>query len=194
MNVIGLSGKKHSGKTTLANFSTKYGYTVINFADKLKEIICDVLCISLKNLEDIKDKNTEIILCKNSLKKLKNELNMTIDKNTFNSIRHLLQYVGTDIIRVNDPMWHIKQVHKKILQNPDIKYCIADCRFMNEKLFIENTLGGKCYYIINNNVNNLDIHISENNLEVSHFNNIYLLYNNDDLDIFFEKNKYIFNI
>lgn len=193
--VIGLSGKKQSGKTTLAYHSIKYGYIVLNFADKLKNIICDILCVSIQFLEENKDKNIDILLSDDSLHKLSTELNMYVDKKKYKSFRHMLQYIGTDVIRLNDPNWHINQIHKTINLNPNKKYCIADCRFKNEKKFIENILNGKCYYIINKNINKniADTHVSENDLDISDFNNNQIIYNNKTIESLFENNKYIFN-
>ena len=53
--ILSFSGRKHSGKTELAKICIKYNYELINFADGLKELICNSLDISKEYLEEYKD-------------------------------------------------------------------------------------------------------------------------------------------
>lgn len=169
--IISFSGRKGSGKTELANICSKYGYKVIYFADNLKEIICNCLDISRDTLESLKDKEMEFDLS-NKREYIANELQVDVKEigelGLFKSIREILQILGTDIIRRYNPDWHINKTMLYLENNKDMKICIGDCRFLNEKNMIEK-LGGECWYIIRPNQLNISNHISETELNWSMF-------------------------
>lgn len=209
--LIGIAGKKTSGKTLVADYlSIRYNYTVMNFADELKDMICVILDIDRKQLEFYKN-------CENGTIPIPMSIPMSIptlvindshiellayrtgidislieqefdSKRTFKSIRHLLQFVGTQVIRKYKPNWHIECLYNKILNNHknDALYCacicIGDMRFKNEKEFIENS-GGKTIYIQRDSLNDSnDTHISENNLNIRDDIFDTILYNNKDIE------------
>lgn len=170
--IISFSGRKGSGKTELANICSKYGYNVIYFADYLKDMVCKCLDIDRDTLEKIKDK--EIIFdLSNKKEYIANELQVNKkdigDLSLFKSVREILQILGTDIIRRYNPDWHINKTMLYITENKDKKFCIGDCRFLNEKKMIEK-LGGECWFIIRPNQLNISNHISETQLNWSFFN------------------------
>lgn len=180
--IISLSGRKQSGKTELTNICEKYGFKIINFADELKILICEILNISKKNLEIYKDDKNKEYDIQNKIDFISTKLQ--INKNflipllsrKFSSIRDLLQTIGTDVIRKYNPEWHINQIRKKIKEenNGDInhiKYCFGDCRFKNEKTFIEKELKGECWFIIRPYNFNISNHESEINLRWIDFGN-----------------------
>jgi hypothetical protein len=170
--IISFSGRKGSGKTELAEICSKYSYHVIYFADYLKDMVCKCLDINRDTLEKIKDKEM-IFDLSNKKGYIANELqvneNIIGDLSLFKSVRQILQILGTDIIRKYNPDWHINKTIIHLQENKDKKFCIGDCRFLNEKKMIEN-LGGECWYIIRPNQLNISNHISETQLNWSFFN------------------------
>lgn len=183
--IIAFAGKKRSGKTLLANECKKYGYNIINFADKLKEITCNVLNISNDHLDINKDiYQNDIYINELSYNYIANEIGVSyllikekLYKKKFNYYREILQFIGTDIIRDINKNWHLENIEKIIKNNKNNLYCIGDLRFKNEKELIEE-LNGECWYIEReNNSDNENLqHLSENSLNKNDFNNI--IYNN----------------
>jgi hypothetical protein len=69
---------------------------------------------------------------------------------SFRSPRHLLQYVGTDIIRNTlDVNWHLRAA----FSDPNKKgvFAVTDCRFVSEAQFIKDFLGdnSKIFFVDN---------------------------------------------
>lgn len=170
--IISFSGRKGSGKTELANVCSKYDYKVIYFADYLKDMVCKCLDINRDTLERLKDKEMTFDLS-NKKEYIAKELQINskdIDNlGLFKSIREILQILGTDIIRKYNPDWHINKTMLYLQENKESKFCIGDCRFLNEKKMIEN-LGGECWFIIRPNQLNISNHTSETQLNWSYFN------------------------
>lgn len=151
--IIGIGGEKQHGKDTVANYLVeKYGYQRKAFADKLKSI-CQELYPSI-NIYDEANKETlfssPLLLSLGTLNKLKYELecfgytinqslgnkmnDVCSNKKDFKSIRDMLQFIGTNIIRdLIDADFHYNSVAKWI-DKEFIKYAvISDCRFANER-------------------------------------------------------------
>jgi hypothetical protein len=181
--IISFSGKKHSGKTELTLVCKKYGYVCLNFADGLKSLVCHCLSITKDDLDLNKDKKVIYTLSSDNVVEYIasqtdidiNIINDLLKNKTFLSIREILQFVGTDIIRQYNPSWHIKQVRHKLLNSEATTtlFCIGDTRFPDEKALIES-LNGETWYITRENykdVNFID-HTSENSLHSTQFDNI----------------------
>jgi hypothetical protein len=172
-NIISFSGRKGSGKTELAKVCIKYGYYIINFADELKKLVSECLNITLDDLDKLKD-TVKIwdLSGKTSFMSQQLEINETIInqycKCSFKSIREILQVIGTDIIRRYNPDWHINKTIKYIIENKDKRFCIGDCRFINEKTAIKK-LGGECWFIIRPEIKSISNHSSETELNWSYF-------------------------
>jgi len=171
--IFSFSGRKHSGKTELAKVCIQYNYELINFADSLKELICNSLDISREYLEEYKDKIVEGNFKYDLSKKIKyisNEINIQEKivseflSEPFDSIRKILQIIGTNLIRSYNNLWHINKIKEKILNNPDKYYCIGDTRFLDEKKMVED-LNGECWFIIRPNIFEISNHYSEINLK-----------------------------
>lgn len=131
----------------LAQVCQEHGYTIVNFADELKRIICIVLNISIQELESRKDTLQAISLSLEDMRQLEKLLEFGIEHRTktFSSIRQLMQWLGTDVIRAHDSQWHIKQIQKRL--KPRQKIVFADCRFENELDFVRR-IGGECWYVM----------------------------------------------
>ncbi len=188
--IISFSGRKRSGKTELAQICVKYGYILVNFADSLKELICNSLEITRDFLEENKDIHNPQgydLTCKISYIStetgIDQEIVQDIIKQKFYSIRKILQVFGTDLIRKYNHLWHINKFISKIQKNPNKNFCIGDTRFRNEKEIIE-TLGGECWFIIRPNmVDNISNHVSEIELQWSNFGDNIII-NNIDKETF----------
>jgi hypothetical protein len=192
--IISFSGRKGSGKSLLTLYlKNKYNYKIINFADELKNLICNILNISFHDLESKKDQlndqlqnfinnNLESIcdLLHNEICVEKDIIKQILLSQKISSIRTLLQLIGTDLIRYYNPEWHINKIKQKLNHNE--YYCFGDTRFINEKAFIES-LNGTCWFIIRPDNLNISNHISEINLRWSDFKNNILI-NDTDKDTF----------
>lgn len=189
-NIISFSGRKGSGKTELAKVCVKYGYHIINFADKLKKLVSECLNITLDDLDKLKD-TVKIwdLSGKTSFISQQLEINETIVnqycKGSFKSIREILQVIGTDIIRQYNPDWHINKTIKYIIENKDKRFCIGDCRFINEKTAIKK-LGGECWFIIRPEIKSISNHSSETELNWSYFEDKIII-NNIEKKCFIKK-------
>lgn len=196
--IISFSGRKHSGKTELAKVCLKYNYKIINFADALKNLICVSLNISREYLDEYKD-----VIMEDNKYDLSDKITLIaketrIDENivrhflseSFNSIRDILQIMGTNLIRTYNPMWHINQLKDKIINNPTVFYCIGDTRFSDEKRMIEE-LKGECWYIIRPKMFNISNHTSETSLNWSDFGNNIIINNIDKETLIIEWENYL---
>lgn len=176
--VLSFSGRKHSGKTELANVSREFGYQVINFADAMKELVCACLGISREYLEENKDK---MIPGRYNLRPkveyisreigIKEEIVSEHLQKPFDSIRQILQIIGTNLIREHDNNWHVNKIRKKIMENPHKYYCLGDTRFPNEKKMVLE-FGGECWFIVRPGTINIYEHISETSLTHQDFTNV----------------------
>ncbi len=144
MVVIGISGKKQSGKSTVASIITELvpKTRIVNFADAVKEEVATLCKVSVSEIEAAKA-----------------------------FYRPLLQWWGTDFRRnkfgvnywVNE--WEKRRL--SLIPHPDVVIA-ADVRFLNECLAIKDCGG----YIIrvHRNIPSNDTHISETELDGVAFN------------------------
>ena len=195
--IISFSGRKGSGKTTLCNICVdKYGYTLINFADQLKILICELFEISLEKLNKEKDIIDDKILTKHKKKFLSKKIGIDFFMlerklpEKFNSFRNALQFIGSDIIRKYNPDWFVNIVRKQIENGK--RYCFGDTRFKNEQKLIEE-INGECWFIINPNNFQISNHESETSLKWKNFDNVII--NNQKRSIFIKKwESYMYNM
>lgn len=149
--IIGLSGKKRAGKTTLAKYvEKKYEFRRLAFADALKDVAAILFGLTWdQQYGDSKEEKDPI--------------------NHGYTPRQILQKLGTDVFRKSFPdafpEFGSPWVHKlktTIERNPDKNYIIEDCRFPDEVEFIKS-LGGMIINI-ERKTNVLDDHASENQM------------------------------
>ena len=172
--IIGISGKKQSGKDTISDFLiTKYNFIKYGFADPIKDIAKIIFNFSEEQLYG-KEKDV-------------------IDPYWNIKPRDFFQKFGTDYGQFIFPE-HFPEIFKdnkrtlwlkvfknwyleKIKENPSIKIIINDVRFEHEFNMIQS-LGGYIFRVKRNS-NFIDNHISENELDIKEdyeFNHIF--YNN----------------
>jgi len=137
-----ITGVKFSGKDSFAYYFEKEGYVKVNFADNLKEMCAYAFSISLDIMHDPKSKEIELTSPAEVTAVTLSKLNEWISRshsftlsekfigNSFKSIRKMLQFVGTDMIRATYENYHVEVALKNMEQHNRV--VCADCRFMNE--------------------------------------------------------------
>lgn len=123
MELVGIIGKKGSGKTECANVLIQnYGFQKVSFADKLKQVVSDLFDIPINCLYDP-------------------NLKETYDHRWGKTYREIMQLFGTEVGRcIYNDIW-IYHTEKRILQNSDDKIVIDDVRFKNEANLIKRQNG-----------------------------------------------------
>lgn len=179
--IIAFAGRARSGKSELSQaLKEKYNAKVISIANYLKFLCCDILQITHDNLNKLKNNKTPLDLMPNERwieiiskqtgidKKL---ISDDLDNIVIKDVRHMLQFIGTDIIRRYKPSWHIEQMKSDIesLSNSYSLFTIDDVRFPNEKKAIEE-LGGMCFFIVRpSTIKESTNHVSEISLSWQDF-------------------------
>lgn len=132
--IIGITGKKRSGKDTLANEFVNLGYDLLSFAAPMKKM----LQVILGHIQD--DKKEEILP----------EFGV--------SYRHMAQTLGTEWGRnlISPDLW-VKLLERQL--RPGGKYVISDVRFNNEANFIRK-FGGLLIHV-ERETGRVDTHSSE---------------------------------
>ena len=170
--ILSLSGKKQAGKDTVAFMLPNFKRYA--FADTLKSYCAEAFDLSLDffHNNDLKDKpfSTPITLNVKLLNRLSDVMEFDTHDHYYRvgcgiilvSPRHLLQFIGTDLIRktVDDNFWVNKTLSNIQKENCDV--VVTDVRFSNERKSLKS-LGAK-NILINRGSNNSDGHASENDL------------------------------
>lgn len=187
--IIGIAGKKRSGKDTIADFLIKeYGFIKYGFADPIKEIAKIIFGFNEEQLYG--DKKGEI------------------DENWKIKPRDFFQKFGTDYGQFIFPehfpdtfknvnkrsLWVLvfnKWYLKKKREDPYIKVIINDVRFNHEFECIQE-LGGYIMKVERDNNKIEDNHISENELNFNEEFN-YIIKNNGSKEELYEKITEIIN-
>ena len=141
--VIAIVGKTGHGKSEVAKPYQQKGYKLIKFADTLKDLVCLLINVDREFIEahkdDLKDYTIDNELLANELALTVEDITSIRTSATYSSIRELLQFLGTNIIRKYYPTWHVDKLKAKIVG--DANYCVDDLRFLNEVSAIKD-LGG----------------------------------------------------
>ena len=171
--IIGIAGRCRSGKTELAKVCMEHGYKKLYFALPLKKLCADILDVSIEALNQAKDKGIDISLHIDDdiCDILSKETDISIEKvketcygKTINTVREMLQFIGTDLIRKYNSDWHVNRIKEMI--EPELDYVIDDVRFPNEKKLIED-LGGDCWFVTRTTLDNVSNHISETSITIN---------------------------
>lgn len=150
--IIGLFGRSKSGKHILAEECEKRGFIVLAFASALKNMVSELVGFTVDSRQETKDKVVNLVLSKEQLEFVSEVTNISLSTvkdvlggYVFNRVRDLLQIIGTDLIRRNNPNWHVEELKKLIEDGKN--YVIDDGRFKNEKEMIES-IGGKTVFVV----------------------------------------------
>lgn len=165
--IVSLSGFKTVGKDTFADHLVDtYGYTRIAFADPLRAKVAEWV-----GGADIPDDVPEYIedLCVQCSEEFFNGgfgtvLGYVGYKPYSESLRKLLQFVGTEYYRAKDRTYWLKSMHL----DPDLHYVITDRRFKNETEF-SLMMGAACWRINREDYVSGDLHASE--VQIPHLYN-----------------------
>ena len=168
--VIGFAGRLKSGKSELAKVCEKLGYKKLYFALPLKQLCARLLGLSIDELNEAKNNGTNIDITINNdmCVILSDETGISLDivkekcaGKFIPTVRELLQFIGTDLIRKYDMNWHVNKLKNMIDDNID--YVFDDVRFPNEKKMIDD-LGGECWFVVRPILDNISNHESETSI------------------------------
>ena len=181
--IISLSGLKRSGKDCCADILVnKFKFKKISFAEPLRSLCSKVFEIPVETFlsDELKEKDFvyPLILTEahlgHFLTVLEDDFNCPLYGYQVESLhnfigfqfkhpRHILQIVGTDMVRdcINDQFWMIQA--KKRITETDGNVVIPDCRFPNE-IDLVKSLGGLTCLIKRPSLQSKDLHVSEQHM------------------------------
>ena len=185
--IIGFGGRIGSGKSELAKICQDAGFEKLYFALPLKQLVADLIKVKLEEINDLKNVEKDYKFGKLDYLFLGKETHIpyeTIEKEMspikFKTVRQLLQFIGTDLIRKYNINWHVNKV--KAMIDKDKNYVIDDIRFPNELNLIRE-LGGETWFIIRPKIDNVSNHESETALTWRDFGNKIII-NDAGLNLF----------
>lgn len=148
MNLIGMTGKRGSGKTSAAQGLERLGWLHLNFADPVKEVVSRVYGVSYDELSDTVRKE------------------VPLSRYPFLSPRELMQRVGTELFRdgISQTTW-IEAFKRQAVLYPQV--VCSDVRFPNEAAAIRE-MGGTIIRVTNPQVDRNDAasqHSSETKID-----------------------------
>lgn len=175
-NIIAFCGRKESGKTELANICVDFGYEKLSFATPLKKLIAQLISCEIIDINRLKNVETVYKFDEDKCAFIAQETNIPYEivvekilNKTFTTVRELLQYIGTDLIRHYNPDWHVMKTAEYIQEGK--KYVIDDVRFPNEANMV-NEMGGDCWFIVRPKLDNVSNHESETSLKWQDFDKV----------------------
>lgn len=161
--VLGIMGKKQSGKDTFAaRLVSEHGYTRLAFADALKESLLELDPIVDATVDTSTYGDEQVVLYR--LSDAVSEFGWDQVKEDFPEVRSLLQRHGVAMRNhVGEDVW-VDAVARKIrrISGPVV---VTDVRFPNEADLIEETFGGVLARIVRPGLVSTDTHISETALD-----------------------------
>lgn len=161
--IIGVSGKKRSGKDTFFNVLHKYNseYVNIKFADKLKKICSILTGLPSKYFYDAKNYNIYL-------------------ETWGMNIRQLMQKIGTDVFRNNfdEDVW-VKSFQESLNSNHIV---VTDVRFLNEAEWIKKN---GILIRIERNYKSFEPDNHKSEIELDNYENFdYIINNNSNVETF----------
>lgn len=182
---IAISGKKQSGKSTLAEFIQLNAKDIfvdyedfknVSMADPLKKMLIDIMGVDKKLLYGSDEE-------KMGLTQYKWEnLPFSTTKTGFMTGRELMQQIGTEIFRkMNTDIW-VEAFLRSLVSGQN--YTCSDVRFPNE-ILIPTAKIEECVSVRLTADKSVDTHASETSLDKDKFdwNNFNIIIDNKDMDI-----------
>jgi len=161
--VIGLSGKKGSGKDTIAdNLVHSHGFKQIALADALKDachaIFGTPITNDLKRDRTLYDKRFVVPVIG------KRKKDDHVIRWTTMTVREILQQFGTECCRAwMRDIW-IAACWTRIVRSDEDRIVISDVRFLNEVWFLQQLGVASVWKVIRPKMKQVDKHASENDL------------------------------
>ena len=185
--IIAFGGRIGSGKSVLANICQNAGFEKLYFALPLKQLVADLIHVKIEEINDLKNVEKDYSFNNSDYLFLSKRTHIpfeTVEKEmhpiSFKTVRQLLQFIGTDLIRKYNTNWHVNQIRSMIDKSKN--YVIDDVRFKNELDLIKE-LGGDAWFIIRPKIDNVSNHESETSLTWSDFGNKIII-NDSSLELF----------
>lgn len=139
-NVVAFAGRMRSGKTTCAKYLETKGYTVVNFADVLKDNACKILMITRGDLDKGKDVDrAPWRLHFHQMAVARNVLGPDFPDREYTTYRSFLQGIGPYCDNIG---------HVKALVATGAKVAIGDMR-MPAEVALVRSVGGICVFLVN---------------------------------------------
>lgn len=198
--IVALSGRKGSGKSEISSKLINDGFIKISFADWMKQKLSIFFDIDIKYFYDFRFKeskleeigldpiNWNIDLAKKFSSFIDEEFNLNKTCH-ITTLRQLMQFVGTELLRDKDIFFHIKKTLSNLDENK--KYVCDDLRFKNELDYLRSFTKSLTAVYISRPFNweNISNHESEIDLKWNNFSNIiFNIY--DSADEFINKNYF----
>jgi hypothetical protein len=146
--LVGITGGKGHGKDTFANFVKASGrsgasFQTKHFAAPLKDIVAEVFGLNREHMDDPIEKERQLsspipIDLHLEALKTKTGLPLTPKGLTAESLRHLLQYVGTDYVRAVAPNYWVDRAAEAFVASNTL---VPDVRFPNEAATVKKVGG-----------------------------------------------------
>ena len=185
--IIAIGGRIGSGKSVLASICQKAEYEKLYFALPLKQLVANLIHVNLEEINSLKNVEKQYKFSDMDYMFLSKETRIpyeTIRKEMlpieFKTVRQLLQFIGTDLIRKYNTNWHVNKIKHMIDKTKN--YVIDDVRFPNELELIKQ-LGGDAWFIVRPIINNVSNHESETSLTWHDFGNKIII-NDSSLSLF----------
>ena len=177
-SLIYFGGPISSGKSFCSEYLiSKYGYKKISFADPLKSICSEVTKIPIDYFYTVEGKEEKrfIEFTYNMYNQVCDFFKISFKKSkvqqSFSSIRDMLQYIGTDYVRLINRDAHVNKMfetYTNSLSSVHTYFVVDDVRFKNE-VEVLNNLNGFGIYIINPSITHKHPHESESSLTWQNF-------------------------
>lgn len=119
---IGFAGRVGAGKSAVAEELVKLGFKKISFAGVMKEVISSYYKLDVTKFSETKYKEEprKLEITDELIDIINKRFDISIPKQPTivkNSLREVLQYLGTDLIRREDDYAHIRQAFKELDKN-----------------------------------------------------------------------------
>ena len=185
--IISFSGRIGAGKSVLAKICEENGFEKLYFAMPLKKLVADLIHVNADEINDLKNVDKEYSFNKLDYLFISKETHIPFNiveeemsKVEFRTVRQLLQFIGTDLIRKYNVNWHVNKIRGLI--DKEKNYVFDDVRFTNELNLIRE-LGGDAWFIVRPKIDNVSNHESETTLTWKDFGNKVII-NDGGLSIF----------
>lgn len=188
--IIGFCGRLNSGKSILSKAMVdNYGAEIVTVASALKQLICDMRPYHFPDIDELNRKKRAGFYLSDTITDddihfISQETNVPygfvhekcIEKDGWGSVRDIMQFIGTEIIRKYNPNWHVEKLKDNIQKSSADYICVDDVRFPNERKAVE-LLGGECFFIIRPQSEVISNHSSETSIRWQDFDPSHIIIN-----------------